>query len=241
MIRWCLVYDTVKSGVWYSDVWCIIRHRVRYSSVTHYSVSYTGAWHARVWHASTHYSSVSYISVRYIHVGHPGVWYSWLVRACSTTEEVGNLNLMTISESFIHFLAPYTKHHCIIHQTSRYHTPNITLSYTRLHRIVHQSPAPEDLTASLIVLKSTSCSRSRRTAAVSYTTHRCIIHQTSLYPTPDNMHHTPDINHTPDTQLYHTPVISIAFTTHHVVIPHRPPHTTISYTRHHSIADHFTL
>jgi len=112
---------------------------------------------------------------------------------------------------------------CIIHHTSLYYTPDITVSYTIHHCMIHHTSLchTPDIT-------------------VSYTTHHCMIHKTSLYHTPDitvsyTMHHRIILQ----TSLFHTPYITVSYTIHHCIIHHTSlhdtPDITVSYTRHHCI------
>jgi len=99
----------------------------------------------------------------------------------------------------------YTRHHCIVHQTLVYRTPDIHASYTRHHCIVCQT---------LVWL--------------SYTRHHSIVHQTVVYRTLDitlSCIRQWYIVH--QISLYRASDSGISYTSHHCIV-----YQTVSYTRH---------
>jgi len=224
MLQWCLVCDTVMSGVWYSNWWCMIHLLVVCDTVM------CGVWYSDLW------CIIQWLVVYDTYV------------ICHYNSRLARKRLVTDPRSasspmaryWADITVSYTRHHCIIHQTSLYHTPDITLSYIRHHCIIHQTSLYDtpDITAP-------------------YTRHNCIIHQTSLHHTRDNAvssrHHC--IIH--QTTEYHKHDNSVSYTTRHCIIHqtslyHSPDMTvsdnsvscikhSVSYARQHCIIHHTSM
>jgi len=133
------VYYTVMSGVWYSDVWCMIQWWLVYDTEDR-GVRCTG------------YDTAQFA----IAFHRPWSLYHCIIHQTSM-HHTPDINVS------------YTRHHCIIHPTSMYHTPDITVSYTRLCCIIHQTstyntPDIRDINVSYTDF------------TVPYTTHQCITH-----------------------------------------------------------------
>jgi len=171
MIQWCLVYDTVVSGVWYRDVWCMIWWRLKRTTDIWYM------WHlVRNGQGCLEYNTVA-----------SGVWYSG-----SWRRKRQYLVYTGIGCKIHHITVSYIKYHCIIHQTPLHDTPQITVSYTKHHCIIHHVRIPHQIR---LIEGSTPTHRACLHRAydaslwaaeitntmVSYTKHHRTIHQNPLY------------------------------------------------------------
>jgi len=240
MIQWCLVYDTVMSGVWYSDVWCMIQWCLVYDTrcLAHHTVWYQTA----ITFVASESAKPDFRLVRRptaIDLG-----------PCRTSDRRSRYRTPNISVSYtrhhciIHPTSLYhPRHQCIMHQTSLYHTPDITVLYATHHCITYQTlgnHVPQNRLASTLChhcITHQSTMYHTPDITVSYTRLHCIIHQTSLYHTSNitSMHHT-SMNQTPGITVPYAYHFTVHQTLYHTSKHHcHTPNKTVSYTKHHSI------
>jgi len=161
-----------------------------------------------------------------------GVWYSdvcCMIQRCLVYDTVmfgvwyGDVWCMYWSVMVgVRIHVSYSKSRGIIHQTSRYHTPNIAVSYTKHRGVIHQT--------------SLDCPYHTTNNAVSCVTPHCTVHQTSLHHAPPlyrTHHHSAAANArlavSCTRQLYHTTLSFHAIILHTAVFYTVP---AVSYTRH---------
>jgi len=136
MIQRCLAHDTLMIkwprftihhqtiiGVWYHDAWCVAQRCLVDGTVMIHDIVILGVWYSDVW-CMIPWCLVC-CSSNTVHT-----------RSAASSDWITSLIFCRPPDSSSRMMAvSYTKHRHIIHQTSLYHTPNITVSYTKHHCI----------------------------------------------------------------------------------------------------------